>query len=961
MESAHRDLEELVFRTLLERAVPVAIFCWRATEGWPVEFVSPNVHHVIGYSAEEFLSGRVVYARAVHPDDLPKVTREVTEHSASGDLVFEHEDYRIIDPQGRTIWVRDLTAIIRDDAGQITRYIGYIFECTSRHEALEALALARRKAEAATLAKTEFFSNVSHEFRTPLTLMLGPLEDLLAGVRGELPGPVGEDVEMVQRNALRLLKLVDALLDFSRLEAGRKEARFEPVDLAALTTDLASTFRSAVERAGLRLVVACPALPEPIFVDREMWEQIVLNLVSNAFKFTLAGEIAVSLEVDDDAVKLAVRDTGVGIPEAELPHLFERFHRVRGSAGRNFEGTGIGLALVQELARLHGGTVSVESAPGRGSCFTVRIPRGSDHLPRERLSLVPRAPTTSAAQSRVDAFVAEAQQWTSGAEAPPEEAPPEEAVVAGAPRKRIVLADDNADMRDYIRRLLEHEHEVVAVGDGRQALEEVRARRPDLLLSDVMMPVMDGLELLREVRADPSLRTLPVLLLSARAGEEARVGGLEVGADDYLTKPFSARELAARVRAQLYLADLREQARAATEASERLYRQLIEGAQDGIVVVDRAGAATLTNTAARRMFDYDEPSFAGRPVTDLLAPELRDEHRRDFEEYARSGGGPLAGRFVELRGRRRSGEVFPMDVAVSAVELPGGLALMYALRDTSERQRLQARVSQSERLASLGLLSAGMAHEINNPIAFIDSNLAVLERDIRGMRSVLEAYRRGEPALSEAAPEVMAGVKRASEVADLGYIEGNIERIVQRSRVGVKRVATIVKHLREFARLDHAEVEAADLRSMLEGSVEMIQWRLDKRGIRVERSYGSVPPVSCSVAAMNQVFLNLLVNAVQAIEASGRSDGRITISTRSAGADAVVEIADNGGGIPEDLQPLIFDPFFTTKRIGEGMGLGLSISHSIVADHHGRIEVESEGGRGALFRVILPCTQRRTS
>jgi signal transduction histidine kinase len=302
-----------------------------------------------------------------------------------------------------------------------------------------------------------------------------------------------------------------------------------------------------------------------------------------------------------------------------------------------------------------------------------------------------------------------------------------------------------------------------------------------------------------------------------------------------------------------------------------------------------------------------------------------------------------------------------MDVAVSAVELPGGLALMYALRDTSERQRLQARVSRSERLASLGLLSAGMAHEINNPIAFIDSNLAVLERDIRGMRSVLEAYRRGEPALAEAAPEVMAGVKRASEVADLGYIEGNIERIVQRSRVGVKRVATIVKHLREFARLDHAEVEAADLRSMLEGGVEMIQWRLDKHGIRVERSYGPLPPVSCSVAAMNQVFLNLLVNAVQAIEASGRSDGRISLSTRSAGADAVVEIADNGGGIPEDLLPLIFDPFFTTRRIGEGMGLGLSISHSIVADHHGRIEVESEAGRGALFRVILPCIQRRTS
>ncbi len=259
----------------------------------------------------------------------------------------------------------------------------------------------------------------------------------------------------------------------------------------------------------------------------------------------------------------------------------------------------------------------------------------------------PTPSTAASTRAGSEPFVAEALQWLPGETAPE---PAVEAAVGGLPRKRIVLADDNADMRDYVRRLLAREHEVVVVGDGRQALEEVRARRPDMLLSDVMMPEMDGIELLGAVRADPSLSTLPVLLLSARAGEEARLGGLEVGADDYVTKPFSAKELTARVRSQLHLADLRQQAREATEASERLYRQLIEGAQDGIVVVDREGVATLANTAAQRMFGYDERSLVGLSVTDLLAPELRDQHRRDLAEYARSGGGALAGHFVELRG-----------------------------------------------------------------------------------------------------------------------------------------------------------------------------------------------------------------------------------------------------------------------------------------------------------------------
>ncbi len=243
----------------------------------------------------------------------------------------------------------------------------------------------RRRSEALAeldRAKTTFFSNVSHEFRTPLTLMLGPIEDALAEPLEPLQR---QRLEVLQRNALRLQKLVNSLLDFSRIEAGRIQARYEATDLARLTAELASVFRSAVEKAGLRLIVDCQPLGEPVYVDRDMWEKIVLNLISNAFKFTLEGEIAIELRRNGDAARLMVRDTGTGISAEQLPHIFERFHRVEGARARTHEGTGIGLALVQELVRLHGGSIDVTSVYDVGTTFTIDVPLGSGHLPADRI------------------------------------------------------------------------------------------------------------------------------------------------------------------------------------------------------------------------------------------------------------------------------------------------------------------------------------------------------------------------------------------------------------------------------------------------------------------------------------------------------------------------------------------------------------------------------------------------
>jgi signal transduction histidine kinase len=410
-------------------------------------------------------------------------------------------------------------------------------------------------------AKTTFFSNVSHEFRTPLTLILGPVEDALAQ-----PGMTlqGDSLKAVHRSALRLLRLVNSLLDFARIEAGRLQLSFVPTDLSALTADLASSFRSLIERAGLRLVVDCPPIPEPVYVDPTQWEKIVLNLISNAFKFTLKGEIAVCLRSSGDRVELTVRDTGNGIPTQELPRIFERFHRVEGATGRSFEGTGIGLSLVQELVKLHGGSVRVSSVEGQGSTFEVSLPTGSAHLPAERVADRVSAPTATSAAL----YVFEASQWIGSGqeiwnapEAQIDEVPlpidPQKA--ASRERARVLVVDDNADMREYLARLLSTRWRVEVVGDGKAALASARNQPPDLVLSDVMMPGLDGFALLRELRAHPRTSHIPVVLVSARAGEEAILEGLDTGADDYLAKPFAARELLARVQTHLELARLRRE------------------------------------------------------------------------------------------------------------------------------------------------------------------------------------------------------------------------------------------------------------------------------------------------------------------------------------------------------------------------------------------------------------------
>ncbi len=501
----------------------------------------------------------------------------------------------------------------------------------------QAYEQERRRAEALAQldrAKTAFFSNISHEFRTPLTLMVGPTEDLLAGAHGDLGESIREQLALVHRNELRLQKLVNALLDFSRIEAGRIQASYEPVDLAELTRNLASTFRSAIDRAGLELRVHCESFGEPVFVDRDMWEKILLNLLSNAFKFTFEGRIEVSLRHEGAHAVLRVSDTGVGIAAEDLPRVFERFHRIEGTRARTHEGSGIGLALVQELAKLHGGSVDVESRLGAGTTFAVTIPRGSAHLPAERIGM--RQEVTA---SRLGAapFVGEALRWLPDVVAANVPTAAESTAASFAPTAapapkaaRVLLADDNADMRDYVRRLLEPQWTVETAEDGQRGLEAALAHTPDLVLTDVMMPRLDGFGLLRALRADERTRTIPVVMLSARAGEEALIEGLSAGADDYLTKPFSARELVARVRAQLELVRLRKEVQS---RQQQLFSVLMQAPAIICVIRGAELVCEMANDLYRRVVGGRDivgksllealPELVGQGLDELLGGVMR--------------------------------------------------------------------------------------------------------------------------------------------------------------------------------------------------------------------------------------------------------------------------------------------------------------------------------------------------
>jgi PAS domain S-box-containing protein len=840
----------------------------------------------------------------------------------AGILVVGLNPYRLFDEQYR--------GFLELVAAQIAASIANAQAYEEERQRAKALAELDR-------AKTDFFSNVSHEFRTPLTLMLGPLEDTLAQ-SARLDAEDRERLDIAHRNALRLLRLVNMLLDFSRIEAGRIQASYAPTDLAALTADVASVFRSAVERAGVRLVVACAPLSEPAYIDHEMWEKVVLNLLSNAFKFTFAGEIEVSLRQAGAMAELVVRDTGIGIPPDELPHLFERFHRVKGARGRTFEGSGIGLALVQELVKLHGGSVRVESEINRGSTFTVTVPLGTAHLPAERIDTTP---TLTPAVVQGEAYLEEALRWVPEPEARDVGLAAREDsrndivfddIKSQAPslKPRILLADDNVDMREYVQRLLNQEYEVVAVSDGMAALRAVREAPFDLVLTDVMMPHLDGFGLLAALRSAEQTKTLPVILLSARAGEESRIEGMEAGADDYLVKPFSAKELRARVGAHLEMARVRREAarlerelRAEAQAARELLEEVLAGVSDQLLALDRDWRYVFLNERVTEITGRRREELLGKSIWEVFPETVDTEFEHEMRRAVAERAPVQFAYFYPPWNRWFENRAYPSasGVTIFVTDITDHKrAEAERARQLEQEQRLRAQAEEASRLKDEFL--ATVSHELRTPLTSLLGYAQMLQR----------------------------------RTYDEAYVVRTVEKLVR----SAKDQAQIIDDLLDVSRVVNGklriEMQLIDLGAVVRASLDTVRPAIDAKGIHLHIDLRpEAGTIMGDANRLQQVIWNLLANATKFTPAGGGIEVRL----ERHGRDARLTVSDTGQGISAEFLPYVFDRFRqadgTSNRVHGGLGLGLAIVRHLVELHGGIVQATSAGpGQGATFTVCLP-------
>ncbi|MGB7950501.1 MAG: ATP-binding protein [Candidatus Binatia bacterium] len=668
--------------------------------------------------------------------------------------------------------------------------------------------------------KSRFFANISHELRTPLTLLLAPLQTLLQDRRLALESETRQLLLIMQSNGMRLLKLINDLLDLVRLESGKMEVKQEPVAIVPFLHGLANAVKKSATDRGIRIEVAADPAVQTVLTDGDKLERILLNLLFNALKFTPAGgEVEVKATHEDGELLLDVSDTGTGISEEQLPFIFDRFWQADTSSQRQFRGVGIGLALVKELVEVQGGKVAVSSAVGKGTRFTVRLPYHASETQTSHTSNRVDGSDASASSPTGDTY-GNGDPWLKNlnrnAELYPSMTslketirPVETSVHMGQPR--ILIADDEPDMLKYLKSQLSSNFQVIEAADGQQAVEKANQFLPDVIVCDMMMPEKSGLEVCRELRQRTSTRSIPILLLTARADEDTKLAALSAGANDFITKPFSTTELSVRLK---------------------------------------------------NLFD-----------TYTLQQELTRQNQ----------------------------------VLETTIE---------QLKET------EVQLVHSEKLASLGRMSAGIIHEINNPLNFAKTALYVLQ--------------------------IMTESLAEDEKKEF-------REVLQDMGEGINRISGIVSDLRTFTHPNLTQLEEVPVVEVVNSALRLLSNEWENK-VRLVKDIPENQTIWANRNQIVQVLVNLLQNSLHALEKKNFSETPATIWVQGVEGDgeSLIIIRDNGEGIVSENLHRIFDPFFTTKDVGEGMGLGLSICYRIVKQHGGRIQVQSDPGAYSEFQLHFP-------
>lgn len=661
--------------------------------------------------------------------------------------------------------------------------------------------------------KSRFFANLSHELRTPLTLILGPAENLRGMLKAKKDPLCDEYLDTIEENGYRLLRLINDILDLVKLDSGESPPMPESVDVKTFVEGMVSNMRPIASMKDVAISSHCDVSRMPVvWLDRDRLEKIILNLSVNAVKFTSpGGSITLSAVVSNGQVCFEVTDTGQGMSEEDVKNVFVRFWQADMSAKRKHRGTGIGLSLVKSLAESMDGEVGVASVLGVGTTFSVTLPAAvppagasmeepAEHEEEKEEDVLERFNTR--ARARTDTASAQPSESRAGEKAQPLAAPGESG------RKRILVADDEGAMRHFIARQL-GEYDLVEACDGDEAWSMAQEHRPDLMILDLMMPDMDGIEVTRRVRGDDQLSRVPVILITAQASEAPRLEALEAGVNDFISKPFSTVELHVRAKNLLDSAEFEVQLADNNQRLESAYQQLKE--QESVLV-------------------------------------------------------------------------------------------------------------HTEKLSSLGRMSAGIVHEVNNPLNYTKTALHALES--------------------------FKGVLPEDEREDYLDVLGD-------AREGVQRVIGIVSDLRSFTRGDTPHMDELVLADVVESARRLTSSSMS--GMEFAAALDGEVLIQGNEGQLCQLLVNLFQNSVRAIEVKGEGEGRIGVCVRRRGDGSVLlSVRDNGCGMTPDVQSQMFDPFFTQNDVGEGMGLGLSICHRIARQHNATVSVESEVGQFTEFTVVFP-------